>query len=349
MVNISNISISLSNTLKDSELQGITAEWSEVFLDTLLADGILKDIPIISSIIGIGKTGIKINDMMFLKKILYFISQVDEIPAKEREKVISEIDDSKNYRIKIGEKLLYIIDNCDDYEKSEITGKLFSAFLSRSIDYDDFLKCSLVIEKCMVKDLIWFIKSDSSSYVMKENDSAEFFNWGLLEFAPLELKVEEKNKRGMGGTGYEITNKDLKLKTSSSGEIIRSSLKSYVTEKFKELKITQLNLVSIENYISNIVKDFQKERKRDRLHVEMLEILYEICNNSILDDLEFKSIFTDIMNIMGKHSIFYVTRELKNKNEKVLKAGNDFNLEIWTKFSVEFVKDHDLKDFRYRL
>ena len=45
---------------------------------------------------------------------------MNSISADECEKVISEIDNSKKYRIKLGEKLLYIIDKCDDHEKSEI-------------------------------------------------------------------------------------------------------------------------------------------------------------------------------------------------------------------------------------
>lgn len=130
MTSISNLATSLTDTLKNSDLQGVTTEWSEVFLDTLLEDGILKDIPIISSIIGIGKTGMKISEMLFMKKLLYFITQVNEIPAHEREKVISEIDNSKSYRIKVGEKLLYIINECDDHEKSEIMGKLSIAVLT---------------------------------------------------------------------------------------------------------------------------------------------------------------------------------------------------------------------------
>ncbi|MBG6063542.1 hypothetical protein IWX83_003352 [Flavobacterium sp. CG_9.1] len=347
MTSISNLATSLTDTLKNSDLQGVTTEWSEVFLDTLLEDGILKDIPIISSIIGIGKTGMKISEMLLMKKLLYFITQVNEIPAHEREKVISEIDNSKSYRIKVGEKLLYIINECDDHEKSEIMGKLSIAVHSRSIDWEDFLKCSLVIEKCMVKDLIWFIKSDTNSYIMKECDSAEFLNWGLLEFAPLELKVEEKRNRSMGaGGGYEITNKDLKLKISPSGEIIRSCLKGYVVEKIKELKITQMNLLSIENHISIIAKGFEKERRIERLHQEIQEVLNELCNNYVLNDNEFKSIFTDIMTITGKHSITYITRQLKDKYDEVLKSGNDFNFDRWEKFSTDFIKEHDIKDWR---
>jgi hypothetical protein len=339
------ISTSLNDTLKDSDLKGLTSEWSEVFLDTFLAEGILKDIPIVNSIISIGKTGLKINEMMLMKKILYFISQINDIAQEEREKVISEIDDSKKYRIKIGEKLLYIIETCDDHEKAEITGKLFSVFLRGLIDYDEFLRCSLVIEKCMINDLKWFVKSITISYEMR--NSAEFFNWGLLQFAPLDFKIEERRN---GGKGYEITDKQLKLKLSSSGEFIRSYLKEYLENQFKSLKLTEMSLGDLNKYVSSFLKDLEKEKSRERLESHLIDVLCEVCNNYILNDVEVQNVFTNIMNKLGKNTIRQVTQSIENVSKKVSQDGNEFNLERWSKFSNNFIEEHDLRDFRgYRL
>ncbi|MBS4068028.1 MAG: hypothetical protein KGZ62_05470 [Sulfurimonas sp.] len=74
----------LEKTLKDSDLQEVTTGLAEVFIDNLIKDGIVKDIPIIGTVVGFGKVIYGIREQLFLKKIIYFISEVKDIPADKR-------------------------------------------------------------------------------------------------------------------------------------------------------------------------------------------------------------------------------------------------------------------------
>ncbi len=56
MSELNNIANSLEETLKDSNLQGISVDLAEAFVDSIFEDGIAKDIPIIGTILGLGKT-----------------------------------------------------------------------------------------------------------------------------------------------------------------------------------------------------------------------------------------------------------------------------------------------------
>lgn len=49
--------------------------------------------------------------------------------TNQRQKMISDIDSSQKYKIQVGEKLLYIIDKCDDYTKSGIVSLIFKAYI----------------------------------------------------------------------------------------------------------------------------------------------------------------------------------------------------------------------------
>jgi hypothetical protein len=159
MSELKKLSNSFSQTLKDSDLQNATIGLSEVFVDSLIDDGVARDIPIIGTVIGIGKASMGIKEILFLKKIIYFISELKDIPATKRHKMIERIDNSGKFRTRVGEKLLYIIDKCEDYEKSQIIAFLFSAFLSERISYDDFLRASHIVDKLILEDLKWFILS----------------------------------------------------------------------------------------------------------------------------------------------------------------------------------------------
>jgi len=159
MSELNTLSNSLERTLKDSNLQNVTISLAEIFADSLMEDGIAKDVPIIGTVIGIGKTAIGIKESLFLKKIIYFISELRNISTEKRNAMIEKIDNSGKFSTKVGEKLLYIIDKCDDHEKTQIIARLFSAFLLEKINYDEFLRASHIIDQVMIDDLKWFVEN----------------------------------------------------------------------------------------------------------------------------------------------------------------------------------------------
>ncbi|MBS4068029.1 MAG: hypothetical protein KGZ62_05475, partial [Sulfurimonas sp.] len=74
--------------------------------------------------------------------------------------MIDKIDNSKEFRTRVGEKLLYIIDRCEDHEKTQIVARLFAAFIHDRITYQDFLQASSIVERIMLDDLRYFLKHD---------------------------------------------------------------------------------------------------------------------------------------------------------------------------------------------
>lgn len=159
MNELKKLSNSLEDTLKDSDLQNVTTELAETFSDALLNDGLLRDIPIIGTITGLTKAAINLKDRLLIKKLIYFISELKDIETEKRNRLISTIDNSENQRIKVGEKLLYIIDKCDDHITAKYIAILFSAFLKEEITYSQFLRCSAIIQKLLFQDLEQFIQS----------------------------------------------------------------------------------------------------------------------------------------------------------------------------------------------
>lgn len=189
MSELKKISNSFEETLKDNDLRGFTINLAETFTDSMLKDGVVKDIPIIGTIIGLGKTVLNIKDRLFLKKIIYFISELSDIPPQTRNKMISKIDNSKEYRVKVGEKLIYIIDKCEDHERAQIIARLFSAFLTSKIDYADFLRAANVIEKTVLEDLYYFVETDDEELSLEE--ASYFINSGLFDFGDISLRPEQ--------------------------------------------------------------------------------------------------------------------------------------------------------------
>ncbi|PKP18451.1 MAG: hypothetical protein CVU07_02005 [Bacteroidetes bacterium HGW-Bacteroidetes-23] len=156
---------SLGKTLVESDLTNLTSDILESILDEkIFEDGILKDIPIISSIIGVGKTINTVQNYLFSKKILAFLSGLSEISKEKRNKAISKINSNSKYGQSVGSKLLYLINSSQDHITSKLISKLFVVFIQEELTYQDFCKASLIINKIDIYDLEAFLNLPDTAY-----------------------------------------------------------------------------------------------------------------------------------------------------------------------------------------
>lgn len=240
MSELNKLSNSFSHTLKDSDLQNVTIGLAEVFADNLIDDGIARDIPIIGTIIGLGKASIGIKEILFLKKIVYFISELKNISVTKRREMIDEIDKSGKFRTKVGEKLLYMIDKCEDHEKSQILALIFSAFLSENISYDEFLRASHIVDQVILEDLYWFVESgweneDGWKFRVEDRDdhltldeAGNIATSGLFDLVSPDVMVRDQDDWKKTGDPYIVEGSELTVCISDIGKKIRSILKNHL-------------------------------------------------------------------------------------------------------------------------
>jgi hypothetical protein len=201
----------ISETIKDDKFQDVIVDLSETTLDSLLKDGTLKDLPIIGALFGIAKTTLTVQDKLFTKKLMVFLLQLQKTSNESRKKQIEKIEKDSEYKTKVGEKLLYIIDKCEDYEKAKYIGKLFQCFIEEKIEYDDFLRASRSIELTYLGDLKRFIKEKWEKMGMEEG--GDLLGAGLMDaiFFP-------------GVPMHGASNSSLELKVSYIGKKIQELL-----------------------------------------------------------------------------------------------------------------------------
>lgn len=240
MSELNKLSSSLDHTLKDSDLQNVTIGLAEVFADSLIEDGIARDIPIIGTVIGLGKASMGIKEILFLKKIIYFISELKNISATKRYEMIDKIDKSGKFRTMVGEKLLYIIDKCEDHEKSQVIALLFSAFLSERISYDEFLRASHIVDQVILEDLKWFIecgweKDDGWKYRVEDrddhltlNEAGNIATSGLVELVSPDVMIRDQDDWKKASEPYIVEGSELTVRISEIGKKIRDILKDHL-------------------------------------------------------------------------------------------------------------------------
>lgn len=236
MNEIKKLSNSLEQTLKDSDLQSVTIDLAETFSDTLLNDGLLRDIPIIGTIVGLTKTAISLNDRLLIKKLIYFISELNDIDQTRREKLISEIDKSETQKIKVGEKLLYIIDKSDDHYTAKYIAVLFKAFLNEEINYSQFLRCSAIIQKLLIQDLEQFIDTEikhiETSITQYDKGISDFQNSlitsGICATETERVSVRDQDDYKMSDK-YMVEGGDLIIYFTEIGHTLKKVLRTKIS------------------------------------------------------------------------------------------------------------------------
>ena len=146
------LSSSFVETISKSDLTGIGKDIIEIGIDSILTDGVLKQIPVINVATGFWKTGIAIRDYRFITKILHFLNESSKLPQKQREKLIENLEDNE-YQKEAGEKLISIIDNLETKSKAKLLGKLICLFGNQLISREEFWRISFVIEKLPMADI----------------------------------------------------------------------------------------------------------------------------------------------------------------------------------------------------
>lgn len=190
-----NIQSAFDKTIIGNQLPESVIDIAETSIDNLLNNDVIKTIPVVKVIAGFLQTGANIQDKLFLKKILVFLQRIESVTEEERKIMIKEIDGSGKHKVKVGEKLLYILDSCDDYTNAENVANLFSAMLKKKITYRQYVQAAQVIARISKDDLDWFISSFIHPHYLDDSASS-LAHTGLVysETSDVEVEIEKVEK-----------------------------------------------------------------------------------------------------------------------------------------------------------
>ncbi len=180
-----NLSISLVETIKKSDLKDIVGDLGEVTLDSVLNDGILRDIPIINTMTKLIKIGVTIKDFLFIKKLFKFLTSLREINLEDRKKLITKLEADPIYNQKVGENILILLDRMDNLQKPKFMAKAFKAYLYDKINGIELQRINYAIDRILVCDIPELLKFCSKSKDDKFDIAVEqnFINSGFAYVA----------------------------------------------------------------------------------------------------------------------------------------------------------------------
>jgi hypothetical protein len=224
----------LSHDFKESilsqEVTDLAKDYSEIALDSILTDGIIKDIPIIGSIANLFKLGQSIRDRHLIKKIIKFLNRLSDIPVEEKEKFIKRLnDEDKNGEL--FEKILIVLDRLDETIKAEMVGNLFRMYVMGVISKHLFLRGSSIVDRGVISDLVKLCLSHSRVYygdtasdemnqLVDREVGLHQFEQNLLSLGLMEQNIDQVPSKILAANGMDGTEPAITMKINSIGETL---------------------------------------------------------------------------------------------------------------------------------
>lgn len=181
------LSIAFSDSLKEESVACIS-DLVEVGLDAILDDGILKDIPILSTAVAVYKIGSSIKERYNVKKLIVFLNEINNGIADEQKRTEyqQKFKNNEKFRNQELEYLLILIDRYTSYDKPQMLAKLFLAYLDEIILWEEFAMYAEVIDRFLLMDCNTLV-SDSKQIIVHRNIGGE----SVLRLVALGLMTEQ--------------------------------------------------------------------------------------------------------------------------------------------------------------
>lgn len=190
-------------------------EYVELGLDEIIDNDAIKQLPIVNTVVGIGKTVYSIHERHLMKKLAIFIKEFNsgKIKTEKLEKYRNKMkNDSKKAEKELG-RVLILLDKMIDDVKSKMIAQLYQSYINEMVNWEKFCELSDTVERLNISDIELLYKINSGE--INSSEKCPLYQIGRLE--SIGLITSDISSMGIGGFGSSKTNKYLRI--SELGEI----------------------------------------------------------------------------------------------------------------------------------
>ena len=210
------LSVSLGKSLT-SEVANCMSNLLETGLDSVLEDGILKDIPFISTIISLYKIGNSLHDRHNIKKLAAFVDEINAGIADEgkRESYRKKFNDNKRFHEEL-EYLLILIDRYIGFQKPRMLGRLFLSYQDKLLTWNELAQYAQIIDRFLPGDYLTLCNTALENVTLEDDRIDAVLRLSSMGLVSQDVVSISKMVDGMeevsATTGFSITSFGQKLK-----------------------------------------------------------------------------------------------------------------------------------------
>ena len=133
----------------------LISDYLELGIDSILENELLKEIPVVKTIIGLGRISKSVRNRNLMKNLVIFLNElnngnVDEGKLNKYRELL--MNDNEKAEKELG-RIIIILDQTIDNIKSAILAKLYKAYINQIIDWNMFIEFSEITNRIYVNDL----------------------------------------------------------------------------------------------------------------------------------------------------------------------------------------------------
>ncbi|MGC1526388.1 MAG: hypothetical protein WA783_10075 [Phormidesmis sp.] len=196
-------------TINSEHFLTAVLESGEVCIDQLIDNPIAKEMPGVGIVLKLIKATSDARDLIFAAKLKRFFETV-EASDSAREEWQERTTDSHKECERVVETLILLIEQTNDFKKTELFAILFLAFIHKAIEATDLSRLVQAVDTCFADDILKFVNAEATPMQSEER-------W--MEYIQRANFTESGNKMfdQMGSTPV--------FDTTSLGRLLRDAYK----------------------------------------------------------------------------------------------------------------------------
>lgn len=179
-----------------NNMEQVLLDISEIGLDAIIDEGVLKDIPVLRTIAAVCKTGINIRERNLIRQTAVFIRQFEKgnIKPLELENYKKRMQSSpKETEREIERVLLCLYQSIDTY-KTRVLGAFYVGYINQIINWDRFCELSDANSRMFIHDYEMLYKYARRNLYSDEPISNDT-HYQVARLVSIGLMIENKEPR----------------------------------------------------------------------------------------------------------------------------------------------------------
>lgn len=161
------------------------AEVAEIALDQMLEEGVLKDMPLVGTVVRWASAGKSAYDALLLAKFFAFARNVEHATPEERAAWLARLE-KNGQREQLQRSLLLLLEKMDDEEKGPLLGRAFTAHVKGGLTFRQFQRYAEIILGSNVVHLriLYSLRAQRNAAPIQVEVGRPLERFGLLTPAP---------------------------------------------------------------------------------------------------------------------------------------------------------------------
>lgn len=143
------------NSLFETPIVDIAAEYAELGIDSFLSNDALKEIPVVKTFIGLGNIAYNMHNRNMLKQTMTFINEFNKgtVDPDKKERYRKKLQSNpRKSEEELGRVLILLGRNIDKM-KSVFEAKFFRAYINEIINWNEFCELSDITDRLFISDI----------------------------------------------------------------------------------------------------------------------------------------------------------------------------------------------------